>query len=131
VTWELIGSLPLDPEVVGHLPAPKVAEFEDSGVAAWRRRYRFGSLYWRNGGRFALIRDQRHGDVRRMRLEGDLLRMFLAAVEPLHLGNVAEAGLPATAGLVRAGLVLEHGGWLLALPIRLIRWPVPYDAIYA
>ncbi|MFY0580666.1 DUF5825 family protein [Cystobacter fuscus] len=99
----------------------------------WREGHAYGRCYWRSGPGFVLVRDCRVGrDAARFTIDDPAtLRTFLALGIPRRVSEVRTdaAAEDALVRLLEERLVLQLGEWLVALPYRLRRWPVPAMAI--
>jgi len=91
-------------------------------IERWQTTYEPLSLLWRQGPGFALIDDCRRGKTRRWTLTSPrLLRAWRLLQDPRRLTT----GLSRLAfELLEEDLVVAVGGWALAAPVRVQRWPV-------
>lgn len=130
VGWELAGEPPYTPRDLVHLCPPR--RFADAAAERfgqhWRANHRFGLCSYRQGPGFRTVRD--------VRPDGGHLRAVVD--EPwadAFDSLVADPVTPAAAAplldeLVHAGLALRLGAQHhVVLPYRLIRRPIPYNAI--
>ncbi|MGW4566157.1 DUF5825 family protein [Streptomyces sp. NPDC004561] len=131
VGWRAAGRPPYDTGVLRHLPPPAELPGDQADLAAWRTGYSYGLLHHRRGPGFVTVLDRRQpGTAARLTLDHpDLLAVFLRLLEPTPL-DALDAVQRAAADLLAAErLVLVTGGWAVALPPRIRRWPVPCTAI--
>ncbi|MEV6294288.1 DUF5825 family protein [Streptomyces sp. NPDC051896] len=129
VTWRAVGGPSYDIGLLSHLPPPDELPGAEPELAVWRAGYAYGSLYHRRGPGFVTVLDRRAGRGTAVRLTLDhpeLLAAFLRLQEPTPVDAV---GPEAVGLLVAERLVLAAGGWAVALPPRIRRWPVPCTAI--
>ncbi|MEU7300220.1 DUF5825 family protein [Streptomyces sp. NPDC007206] len=128
VAWRAAGSPSYDLGVLRHLPPPLDMPGCESELAAWRAGYSYGSLHHRRGPGFVTVLDRRQrGTAVRLTLDHPgLLAAFLRLQEPAPLDAVDPEAVDL---LVAERLVLAAGGWAVALPPRIRRWPVPCTAI--
>ncbi|AOR31601.1 hypothetical protein BFF78_11560 [Streptomyces fodineus] len=128
VTWRATGRPSYDAGVLRHLPPPAELPGSEGELTSWRAGYRYGALYHRRGPGFVTVLDRRErGTAVRLTLDHPgLLAVFLRLQEPtpLHAADREAVDL-----LVAERLVLAAGGWAVALPPRIRRWPVPCTAI--
>jgi hypothetical protein len=128
VAWRAVGRPSYDIGLLHHLPPPSELSAGEAELAAWRAGHAFGSLYHRRGPGFVTVLDRREkGTAVRLTLDHpDLLAAFLRLQDPAPLDAVDREAVR----LLRAErLVLAAGGWAVALPPRVRRWPVPCTAI--
>ncbi|MEV6834688.1 DUF5825 family protein [Streptomyces sp. NPDC051133] len=128
VGWRAADGPPYDPAVLHHLPPPDELPGAAGDLSLWRARYAHGILYHRRGPGFVTVMDRRQeGTAVRLTLDHpELLAAFLRLQEPTALDAVDREAV----GLLTAErLVLTAGGWAVALPPRIRRWPVPCTAI--
>jgi hypothetical protein len=128
VTWRATGRPAYDTGVLRHLPPPIELPDDEDELVSWRAGYRYGTLYHRRGPGFVTVLDRRaRGTAVRLTLDHPgLLAAFLRLQEPTPLDA---ADREAVDLLVAERLVLAAGGWAVALPPRIRRWPVPCTAI--
>ncbi|MGV4981491.1 DUF5825 family protein [Streptomyces sp. NRAIS4] len=128
VTWRATGSPSYDTAALRHLPPPIELPGEGAELAAWRAGHRHGTLYHRRGPGFVTVLDRRaRGTAVRLTLDHpELLAAFLRLQEPAPLDATDREAVDL---LVAERLVLATGGWAVALPPRIRRWPVPCTAI--
>ncbi|MGQ5639113.1 MULTISPECIES: DUF5825 family protein [unclassified Streptomyces] len=128
VTWRAAGSPSYDPGLLHHLPPPLELPGHEGELANWRAAYSYGSLHHRRGPGFVTVLDRRQrGTAVRLTLDHPgLLAAFLRLQEPAPLDAVDPEALTL---LTAERLVLAAGGWAVALPPRIRRWPVPCTAI--
>jgi hypothetical protein len=128
VTWRAAGSPSYDPGLLHHLPPPQELPGHEDELTNWRAAYSYGSLHHRRGPGFVTVLDRRQrGTAVRLTLDHPgLLAAFLRLQEPAPLDAVDPEAL---ALLTAERLVLAAGGWAVALPPRIRRWPVPCTAI--
>jgi Family of unknown function (DUF5825) len=128
VTWRAMGRPSYDTGVLRHLPPPVELPDGRKELADWRAGYAYGSLYHRRGPDFVTVLDRRAaGTAVHLTLDHPgLLTAFLRLEEPSPLHAVDREAVDL---LVAERLVLAAGGWAVALPPRIRRWPVPCTAI--
>ncbi|MQY38442.1 hypothetical protein SRB17_64550 [Streptomyces sp. RB17] len=128
VDWRGVGRPSYDIGLLRHLPPPAELPGEEATLAAWRAGHAYGTLYHRRGPGFVTVLDRREkGTAVRLTLDHPgLLAAFLRLQEPAPLDAVDREALDL---LVAERLVLAAGGWAVALPPRIRRWPVPCTAI--
>ncbi|MGW2647424.1 DUF5825 family protein [Streptomyces sp. NPDC001393] len=129
VTWRAVGRPSYDTGLLHHLPPPTELPGDTGELVAWRARYAYGSLYHRRGPGFVTVLDRRAAPGTAVRLTLDhpgLLAAFLRLQEPARLDEVDRE---AVGRLAAERLVPAAGGWAVALPPRIRRWPVPCTAI--
>ncbi|MGW7328048.1 DUF5825 family protein [Streptomyces sp. NPDC054840] len=127
-------ALPFDTGLLHHLPppAPPAASPGGSGEAAlWRSRYAYGLLYHRRGPDFVTVMDRRDpsASARFTIDQPSLLGAFLTVQEPTALDELDATRRGAVSLLADERLVLVTQGWVVALPPRLRRWPVPCTSV--
>ncbi|WP_051781829.1 MULTISPECIES: DUF5825 family protein [unclassified Streptomyces] len=129
--------LPFDTGLLHHLPppAPRTAAPGGSGrpdgTAVWRSRYAYGLFYHRRGPDFVTVMDRRDPSASaRFTLDRPaLVGAFLAVQEPTALDALDVTHREAVSLLADERLVLVTQGWVVALPPRLRRWPVPCTSV--
>ncbi|WP_330337309.1 DUF5825 family protein [Streptomyces sp. NBC_00557] len=128
VAWHAAGSPSYDLGVLRHLPPPLELPGHEAELADWRAAYSYGRLHHRRGPGFVTVLDRRQrGTAVRLTLDHPgLLAAFLRLQEPEPLDAVDPEALDL---LTAERLVLAAGGWAVALPPRIRRWPVPCTAI--
>ena len=119
----------LDSARLSHLVPPRVSD-DDARQATWARDHSYGRCYWRNGPGFVLIKDTRAGGepARFVLDEPDTVALFRALASPKR-ADETNANPRDLSALLDEGLVLSLDGWLLALPSRMRRWPIPALAL--
>ncbi|MFJ7150832.1 DUF5825 family protein [Streptomyces sp. NPDC100445] len=130
VDWRAAGTPSYDPALLHHLPPP-TRPSPDHEPARWRAAYGHGVLYHRRGPDFVAVLDRRErGTAVRLTLDHPVLvATFLRLLDPTPVDALDPAGREALGLLTAERLVLAAGGWALALPPRIRRWPVPCTAI--
>lgn len=110
---------------VAHLPPPVGGTAAwNPALVAWRRTYREGRFAWRQGPAFALV-DRRTGGPEQTLLDDGLLDVFLRLQQPAPLAAfVSDAAVAALHTLNERRLVVQLGGYSLALPYRLRHEPI-------
>ncbi|MEU9480838.1 DUF5825 family protein [Streptomyces sp. NPDC048191] len=128
VTWRATGRPSYDTGLLRHLPPPTQLPEAEAELAAWRAGYSYGSLHHRRGPGFVTVLDRRaKGTAVRLTLDHPgLLDVFLRLQEPAPLDATDREAVEL---LATERLVLAAGGWVVALPPRIRRWPVPCTAI--
>jgi hypothetical protein len=117
-----------------HLPPPVERPGEPGGLRTWRTSYAAfpaGMLYHRRGPDIITVMDRRERPASaRFTLDHpDLLATFATVQEPTALGELGTVQREAVDLLAAERLALVAGGWAVALPPRLHRWPVPCTGI--
>ncbi|MFJ9815423.1 DUF5825 family protein [Streptomyces sp. NPDC101151] len=131
VGWRAAGRPSYDISVLRHLPPPSELPGCRRELSAWRAGYAYGTLYHRRGPGFVTVMDRREpGTAARLTLDHPgLLAAFELLVDPTPLEALDPIGRRAAAVLAAERLALVSGGWAVALPPRIRRWPVPCTAI--
>ncbi|MFG3014386.1 DUF5825 family protein [Streptomyces cinerochromogenes] len=131
VRWRAAGTPSYDPAVLRHLPPPEELPADPDALAAWRADHTHGVLYHRRGPDFVTVLDRRRrGTAVRLTLDHPgLLGTFVRLLDPTPVAALDPVGREALALLTAERLVLACGGWAVALPPRIRRWPVPCTAI--
>ncbi|MFG2976061.1 DUF5825 family protein [Streptomyces sp. NPDC048331] len=130
-------ALPFDTGLLHHLPPPAHRPTPTGGsggsdeAAAWRSRYAYGLFYHRRGPDFVTVMDRRDPSASaRFTIDHPaLLGAFLAVQEPTALDELDTTRREAVSLLADERLVLVTRGWVVALPPRLSRWPVPCTSV--
>ncbi|GHI02268.1 hypothetical protein AQI88_26800 [Streptomyces cellostaticus] len=131
VSWRAAGQPSYDARALRHLPPPDELPGDHEELAAWRSGYAHGALYHRRGPGFVTVMDRREpGTAARLTLDHpDLLAAFDLLLDPTPLDALDPTGREAAGLLAAERLALVTGGWAVALPPRIRRWPVPCTAI--
>ncbi|GAA3143318.1 hypothetical protein GCM10010521_32670 [Streptomyces rameus] len=131
VDWRATGTPSYDPALLHHLPPPAEHASAETELTAWRAAYAQGALYHRRGPDFVTVLDRREpGTAARLTLDHPALHdTFLRLLEPTPVDTLDPVGREALGLLAAERLVLAAGGWAVALPPRIRRWPVPCTAI--
>jgi uncharacterized protein DUF5825 len=112
-----------------HLRAPELIAGGAPGdlLAAWSAAPD-QAFYWRRGPGFAQVRDTRIGRGANRWIIDDVvtLEAFTRAQTPCPRSATPSAILDP---LIAEGLVVESGDFVLTVPYRVQRWPIPYTAI--
>lgn len=115
-----------------HLPPPSVASNEAGSIRSWRTNFGLGLLFWRSGPGFIVVRDLRDPEDSAVFTLDDpvIVDMFHLLTEP-HESSAIGASDRNHAGdqLVEQGLALKLGPYLVELPYRLKKWPIPCATI--
>ena len=118
----------LDGSVLSHLIPPRA-----DGArlhADWMRDHRQGRCYWRNGPGFVSIKDTRAGrQAARFVLDAPKMVALFLRLGSVQRADDASADAQDLGALLDEGLVMSLDGWLLALPYRMRRWPIPALAV--
>ncbi|MFD7292700.1 DUF5825 family protein [Streptomyces sp. NPDC059897] len=116
-----------DLRTLHHLPPPAQHPDEPVELTRWRAAHAYGMLYHRRGPGFVTVMDRRERPASaRFTLDHpDLLAAFDALSDATALDALAPAHQEAARHLTEEGLALIVGGWAVALPPRMRRWPVP------
>ncbi len=107
-----------------HLPPPDGdSPFERS----WADRHDYGLCYWRHGGTFATVTDVRsHDQAYRFTLsEPEYVALFTGLSDPRPMAGLSEAEQGVVGDLSAERLVVLLAGYVVRLPYRLRRWPMP------
>jgi hypothetical protein len=130
VSWQLTNDPPIDVGLLAHLSAPTyiVGVKPEVPLDEWRSKPQGRTLYWRQGPDFIQVRDTRIGRVAARWLLDDLptQRVFRSFLEPQD--TPLESSGPFR-DLSEAGLLLVQNAYSVALPYRVVQWPIPYTAI--
>ncbi|MGW1657407.1 RiPP maturation radical SAM C-methyltransferase [Streptomyces atratus] len=110
-----------------HLPAPGPLPGEPPELAVWRNRHAYGQLYHRRGPDFVTVMDRREPSAAaRFTIEDpDLLATFLTVLDATPVAGLSAIGREAVGLLAAERLAWVTDGWVVALPPRIRRWPVP------
>ncbi|MFD9466898.1 DUF5825 family protein [Streptomyces sp. NPDC060027] len=132
VSWHAAGLPDCSVSDLHHLPPPQTTRSESarSAVERWRDEYTYGLCYYRKGPGFWQVRDARAAGRRgRFTLGGERVIQLLERLDrPTASAELLDASelLPV---LYEAHLTVQIGDWLLLLPHRLQRWPIPAYSI--
>jgi hypothetical protein len=97
-------------------------------AARWRRSHRFGQCTYRRGPGFVAIRDIRpEGPHRRVLIEAEWAYAFITLLAGERPADPLAAEL--LDELVRADLAVRLATGHHVLPVRLHRWPIPYNDV--
>ncbi|MFH0519363.1 DUF5825 family protein [Streptomyces sp. M41] len=132
VRWRLsYEAATYDMSVLRHLPPPAETPGETAESRSWRAGYAYGMLYHRRGPDFVTVMDRRDraASARYTLDHPDLLSAFETVLEPARLGELSAAHREAVGLLAAERLALVTDGWVVALPPRIRRWPVPATGI--
>ncbi|MEE1772409.1 DUF5825 family protein [Streptomyces sp. JV185] len=110
-----------------HLPAPVPLPGEPSELTVWRERHAYGQLYHRRGPGFVTVMDRREPSAAaRFTIDDpDLLATFRTVQDPTATATLSPVGREAVELLASERLAWVTDGWVVALPPRIRRWPVP------
>ncbi|MFB8038758.1 DUF5825 family protein [Streptomyces sp. NPDC056004] len=110
-----------------HLPAPGPLPGEPPELTTWRDRHAYGQLYHRRGPDFVTVMDRREPSAAaRFTIDDpDLLATFRTVQDPTAVAELSAIGREAVELLVAERLARVTDGWVVALPPRIRRWPVP------
>ncbi|MFI8887020.1 DUF5825 family protein [Streptomyces sp. NPDC053813] len=110
-----------------HLPAPGPLPGEPPELAVWRDRHAYGQLHHRRGPDFVTVMDRREPSAAaRFTIDDpDLLATFRTVQVPTAVAGLSALGREAVGLLAAERLAWVTGGWVVALPPRIRRWPVP------
>jgi len=141
VVWTARRARGFDTTALHHLPPPfgpfeadagtPAARPPDQALLAWRADYRRGSCHFRHGPGFVLVKDARDpANVARFTLDHpDLVAAFTHCLEPTRRADLDARAREAMDLLVGEGLAIDLDGLLLTLPVRMRRWPIPYNSV--
>jgi hypothetical protein len=117
--------------VLRHLPPPVERAGEPEELSGWRAGHAYGMLYHRRGPDFVTVMDRRDrlAAARYTLDHPDLLSAFDTVLAATPLSGLSEVHREAVGLLADERLVLVTGGWAVALPPRMRRWPVPATEI--
>jgi hypothetical protein len=130
VHWVLEGKPPWPLHTLVHLPPPASATDSEGPAFAtrWRRLHRFGQCTYRRGPGFVAIRDIRpEGSHRRVLIEAEWAEAFTALLDGESPADPLEGEL--LDELVGADLAIRLATGHHILPVRLHRWPIPYNDV--
>ena len=128
IVWYLGGSCALQATELCHLVPPTSGD-DAKFVSFWKRLFKVGSFYWRNGPGFVTVKDTRESKTVLLTIDDPLdISVFIKASQGyLSVGGTAEENESARA-LIAEGVILQVDNLLLALPYRMRHWPVPFRA---
>lgn len=131
VVWTARLARGLDTTALHHLPPPQAPFEAGPAVIAWHEAYRRGACHFRHGPGFVLVKDSRDAaNVARFTLDHpDLVAAFTRCLEPTPRADLDAAACEAMDLLVGERLAVDLAGVLLTLPVRMRRWPVPYNSV--
>ncbi|MFG2777294.1 DUF5825 family protein [Streptomyces prunicolor] len=120
-----------DIRILRHLPPPAEHPGETSQLTDWRAGYAYGMCYHRRGPDFVSVTDRRHRPASaRFALDHpDLIAAFDTLQAATLVDALSSVHREALDLLAAERLALVTGGWAVALPPRLRRWPVPCTGI--
>lgn len=120
-----------DMTLLRHLPPPVESPGETVELRSWRAGHAYGMLYYRRGPGFVTVMDRRdRAASARFTLDhADLLAAFERVLDPAPLGELSTVHREAVGLLAAERLALVTDGWVVALPPRIRRWPVPATGI--
>lgn len=120
-----------DMTLLRHLPPPVESPGERGELRSWRAGHAYGMLYYRRGPGFVTVMDRRdRAASARFTLDhADLLSAFETVLEPAPLSGLSAVHREAVGLLAAERLAMVSDGWVVALPPRIRRWPVPATGI--
>ncbi|MET9833318.1 DUF5825 family protein [Streptomyces sp. NPDC006385] len=120
-----------DISLLRHLPPPVESPGESQELRSWRAGHAYGMLYYRRGPGFVTVMDRRdRASSARYTLDhADLLSAFDTVLEATALSELSPVHREAVGLLAAERLALVTDGWVVALPPRIRRWPVPATGI--
>jgi len=141
VVWTARRACGFDTSALHHLPPPyrpfetrsgtPAAEPPDPALLAWRAAYRRGNCHFRHGPGFVLVKDARDpANVARFTLDHpDLVAAFTHCLEPTRRADLDARAREAMDLLIGERLAIDLDGVVLTLPVRMRRWPIPYNSV--
>ncbi|MEU6283498.1 DUF5825 family protein [Streptomyces sp. NPDC047028] len=131
VNWRAAGHPSYDTTLLHHLQPPGELPGCQFELTSWQSAYSYGLLYYRRGPEFCTLMDRRaSGTAARLTLDHPvLLATFRRLQKPLSLDELNTDERQAADLLTAERLVLVSGEWVVALPPRARRWPVPCTEI--
>ncbi|MDQ0989583.1 DUF5825 family protein [Streptomyces sp. V3I7] len=132
--WEAAYGDTCDTRMLHHLPPPAERPGEQGGLAEWRSAYAAfptGMLHHRRGPDFVTVMDRRERPTSaRLTLDDpDLVATFGRVQDVTAMSELDAVQREAVDLLAAERLALVADGWVVALPTRLRRWPVPCTGI--
>ncbi|MEV4158872.1 DUF5825 family protein [Nonomuraea dietziae] len=112
--------------MVCHLPPPSG---EGGNADTWRRRFRIGLCYYRQGPGFIQIKDLREDPVTLLLDDPVVVGVFARCLEPTPLRLLSAGEAEAAGALMNERLLLRLGDSVVTLPHRMKRWPIPAYAV--
>ena len=130
VEWTVCDPGPVRADALMHLPPPAAFPGFEHELERWRD-FTFGVFYWRRGPGFVIVQDVRPGfDAAQYCIDDEAcLAAFTELQQPVLAAHARRTHGEALEMLASAAMLLEVGGWVMALPYRIVTWPIPYSAI--
>ncbi|WP_327108168.1 DUF5825 family protein [Nonomuraea glycinis] len=113
-------------EMVCHLPPPSGT---GDDADRWRRRFRIGLCYYRQGPGFIQVKDLREEPVTLLLDDPSVVDVFVRCLEPTSLRLLSADEAAAAEALLNERLLLRLGDFVVTLPYRMKRWPIPAYAV--
>lgn len=131
INWSLEEHCDIHCGLLSYLWPPTSDVSDDSAGDYWRKTYRFGQCYWRNGGSYIEVIDKRDRENQMQHIleEKLMLEIFRTAIIPCPRTQLSALSEDALLQLEEAGLILSGADLSLTLPYRIAQWPVPYRSI--
>jgi hypothetical protein len=125
----LAGSLDLG--LLHHLTPPDELQGAAAQAGQWRRRYSYASCYYRQGPGFILVKDRRDPSraARFVLDEADMIALFTRCLAPTSVRDMSARERDLVQDLQDERLLLRCKDIAVVLPIRMRRWPVPFNAV--
>jgi len=128
VSWHAVAAPGVDATPLYHLPPPAGGA---DAFDQWRAAHRPGMCYYRVGPGFVQVKDVRQAETAARFLLDDAATVaaFTRCLRPGRLTDLAPDERAAAQLLVDERLLLRWGDWVMTLPSRMRRWPVPSESV--
>jgi hypothetical protein len=131
VVWYASIATEFDVMSLVHLPPPQPDGGRSAAVAHWRATHRPAMFHYRVGPGFIEVRDTRQAvSAARFVLDDPvLLDTFTHCLQPHRLTDLSSDAQGAALTLLDERLLLRLDDWIVTLPNRMRRWPVPSQIV--
>jgi hypothetical protein len=131
VVWHASIAPEFDVTSVVHLPPPQPDGGRSGALAHWRETHRPAMFHYRTGPGFIVVRDTRPAvSAARFILDDPvLLDTFTLCLQPHLLTDLSSDARKAAALLLDERMLLRLDDWIVTLPNRMRRWPIPSQIV--